>query len=227
MGSLTVLSQPIMSTTEAARQLRIPPRTLSQWLEGTHRAGRWYEPILREEPTGSKDITWGEVVEARYLRAYRDERVPMQQLRPFIAALRREFGVPYPLAHSKPFIGEGKRLLAELQNLVKLPDSLRAVYEVTTGQLMLDPRVSDFLARVDFAETGEHEALRIHPHGRKSPVVMTPDIASAAATVRGVRTEVIAELADAGESAEDIAEDFGLPVNVVKAALSYEWENAA
>ena len=78
MGSLAVLSQPIMSTTEAARQLRIPLRTLSQWLEGGHRAGRWYEPVLREEPSGSKDVTWGEVVEARYLRAYRVRSVPMQ-----------------------------------------------------------------------------------------------------------------------------------------------------
>ena len=79
----------------------------------------------------------------------------------------------------------------------------------------------------DFAKTGKREALRIHPHGRKSPVVMTPEIASAAATVRGVRTEAIAELADAGESVEEIAEDFGLPVGVVKAAISYEWETAA
>ena len=149
----------------------------------------------------------------------------MQQLRPFIAQLRQEFGVPYPLAHFKPFIGAGRRLLLEVQEVVGLPESLRAVYEVKTGQLILDARATEYLERVGFAEAGAMEAERIYPAGRESPVVMDPRIASAAASVRGVRTEVIAELADADVPIEAIAADFGMPVNVVKSAVAYEWAN--
>jgi uncharacterized protein (DUF433 family) len=227
MGELRVLDRRVLSAREAARQLRMPPTTLIHWLEGGERQGKWYEPVLRPEPIGSRDMTWGEMVEARYLRAYRQKNVSMQQLRPFINRLREEFAVPYPLAHFKPFIGDGRRLLLEVQESVNLPDSLSAVYEVKTGQLILDPRATGFLDRVEFAEGGQQEAERIYPAGRESPVVMDPRVASASPAVRGIRTEVLAELANSDVPVEAIAEDFGLPVDVVRAAVAYEWSHAA
>lgn len=227
MGELRVLDRKVLSAREAARQLSIPPTTLINWLEGGERQGVRYDPVLRPEPTGSRDMTWGEVVEARYLRGYRQKNVSMQQLRPFVARLREEFGVPYPLAHFRPFIGEGRRLLLEIQESVNLPDEFSAVYEVKTGQLILDPRASDFLERVEFAEQGQQEAERIYPAGRESPVVMDPDIASASPSVRGIRTEVLAEQADADVPIEVIADDFNLPPEVVRAAVAYEWMRVA
>ena len=227
VGKLEILSRRMLSVREAARQLRIPPTTLIHWLEGGERQGRWYEPVLRVEPTGSRDVTWGEMVEARYLRAYRQKNVPMQQLRPFISRLRDEFAVPYPLAHFKPFIGEGRRLLLEVQESVNLPGALRLVYEAKTGQLILDPRVTGFLDRVEFAEGGQREAERMYPAGRESPVVMDPRIASASPSVHGVRTEILGELANADVPVEIIAADFNLPVSLVRSAVAYEWTNAA
>lgn len=226
MTVVSLLERPVMTAREAARQLDIPPTTLMHWLEGEARAGTWYPPVLREEPTGSNEIVWGEMVEARYLRAYR-QRVSMQQLRQFITGLRREFGLSYPLAHSQPFVGPGRRLLLELQEDAGLPASMRMVYEVTTGQLILDSRVDEFLARVTFDDEGERQVQRMHPAGRSSPVVMDPRVGSAASTVRGIRTEVLSELADSDVSVEEIAADFHLPVAVVKAALSYEWSRSA
>jgi len=227
MAGLGILDRKVLSAREAARQLAIPPTTLINWLEGGERQGVRYEPVLRVEPTGSRDMTWGEVVEARYLRSYRQKSVSMQQLRPFIARLREEFGVPYPLAHFRPFIGEGRRLLLEIQESVGLPNEFSAVYEAKTGQLILDPRATEFLERVEFAETGRLEAERIYPAGRESPVVMDPSIASATPSVRGIRTEVLAEQADADMPIEAIAADFGLPSEMVRAAVAYEWSRVA
>jgi uncharacterized protein (DUF433 family) len=167
-------------------------------------------------------MSWGEVVEARYLRAYRAKSVPMQRLRPFIADMRQKFGVPYPLAHYKPF-ASGRRLMLEVQEQRHLPEALRMVYEVSTGQLILDARVTGYLERVDFAETADQEALRIRPAGKESPVVIDPMISSGAATVRGIRTEILAEQASAGTPVDEIAGDFRLPLDLVKAAISYEW----
>ncbi|MDP9409577.1 MAG: DUF433 domain-containing protein [Actinomycetota bacterium] len=228
MGEVSVLGRPVMTAREAARQLRIPSSTLTYWLEGGTRKGKSYQPVLREQATGSADVTWGEVVEARYLRAYRQRHdISMQRLRPFISELRDVLGVPYPLAHAKPYVGPGQRLLLEVQERTHLPEELRAVYEVTTGQLILAHPASDFFQRVDFSEGENGEAVQMFPAGRRSPVVMRPTISSAAATVRGIRTEVIAELADARVPVEDIAQDFGISVDYVKAALSYEWSEAA
>ncbi len=222
MGSVELLDRRVMTAPEAARQLGISATTLIRWLEGEHRGGKWYAPVLRDVPTGAGDMSWGEIVEARYLRAYRAKNVPMQRLRPFISDMRQRFGVPYPLAHFKPF-ASGRRLLLEVQEHLHLPENLRAVYEVSTGQLILDPRVSGFLDRVEFAETEDEEAVRIRPAGKDSPVVIDPLISSGASTVRGTRTEILAEQASAGTPVDEIADDFGMPVGLVKAALAYEW----
>jgi uncharacterized protein (DUF433 family) len=44
--------------------------------------------------------------------------------------------------------------------------------------------------------------------------------------VKGIRTEALAELVEADVPVEDVASDFGLPLNLVKAAVSYEWSTA-
>ena len=223
--TVDLLDRRVMTAPEAARQLNIPPTTLIRWLEGEHRGARVYPPVLRESPTGAADMSWGEVVEARYLRAYRAKNVPMQRLRPFITDMRQQFGVPYPLAHFKPF-ASGRRLLLEVQQGLNLPENLQAVYEVSSGQLILDPKVVGFLDRVDFADSGRQEAIRIRPAGKESPVVIDPLIASGASTVRGTRTEILAEQASAGTPVDEIADDFGMPVELVKAALAYEWSTS-
>ncbi|MGH8909800.1 MAG: DUF433 domain-containing protein [Egibacteraceae bacterium] len=41
-----------------------------------------------------------------------------------------------------------------------------------------------------------------------------------------MRTEVLAELVEAGEPIEDVARDFSLDVELVKQALAYEWAAA-
>ncbi|NDL57818.1 DUF433 domain-containing protein [Phytoactinopolyspora mesophila] len=228
MGDAVVLDRPVMAAREAARQLRMPPSTLVHWLEGGERGGRRYEPVLREEPTGSATITWGEMVEARYVRAYRDVKVSMQRLRPFIAALREEFGVPYPLAHFRPYIDTNRRLIIELQKDSHLPEELWLVYEPRSKQYMINAYLRrDFLDQVEFEQSGIQAAFRMRPAGAASPVVMDPRIASAAATIEGIRTEILAEQAQADATIDEIADDFGLTDQQVKAALAYEFSPAA
>lgn len=136
---------------------------MRHWLEGGEPQGFRYEPVLRAEPTGSNQVTWGEMVAARYLRAYR-ERVPMQRLRPFIAALRSEFGALYPLAHFRPYVDENRSLVLRLQEEAGLRDDLWLVFQLRAGHLRINPAVvNEFLDRVEFAEGDGGEVLRIHP----------------------------------------------------------------
>lgn len=223
MTPVTILDSVVMAAPEAARQLRIPPATLMHWLEGGQRRGKRYEPILRQAPTGSAEMTWGEIVEAQYLRTYRSEKqVPMQRLRPFITGLRDAYGVPYPLAHFRPWISENRHLLLDLQESTNLPDSLWAVFQGKHGQLLINPLIEvEFLDRVEFEPTSG-EAMTLRPLGKKNPVVLDPKISSAAANVGGIRTEILAERIEARESFDDVADEFGLSVSDVRAALSYE-----
>jgi uncharacterized protein (DUF433 family) len=135
--------------------------------------------------------------------------------------------VPYPLAHCKPFIGPGLHLTLEAQQSTQLPEDLTIVYEIMTGQLVLAYPAREFIERVDFAPSGDQWALRMHPAGRESPVVIDPERSFGAPSIRGIKTYAIAELVEAGEPAEAVADDFSLQLAEVKAAVSYEWQHAA
>lgn len=216
------LTRATYSVAEAARLLRVSPAALRRWLEGSGRN----RPVIRPEPTGSGDVTWGEFVEAWFLRAYRKRRA-RQHLRPVIARLREELGVMNPLATGRPFVGPGLELTLRTQQAEKLPDDLAIVYEIVSGQLVLTPVARQFTERVQFAEENPRWALRILPQGGDSPVVIDPEYSFGAPTVRGIRTEALAELVDAGEPVEDVADDFSLSAADVKAAVAFEWLLAA
>jgi uncharacterized protein (DUF433 family) len=222
-----VLDREFYPVGEAARLLRTPPSTLRWWLEGRTVRGRTYLPVIRQRARKSGLVTWGEFVEAGYLRQYRDRDVPLRELRLFIDALRREFGVPYPLAHFRPFVSDQRRLVLDLQREADLPIEFGMVVEAVTGQLLLTTVAESFLERVEFSSEGDQQVLRLFPAGRESPVVIDPRRAFGAPSVLGVRTDAIAELVDTGEAPEEVAEHFGLDVAVVKAAVAFEWTMAA
>jgi uncharacterized protein (DUF433 family) len=225
--SIETLDREIYTTSRAGKLLRVPPATLEWWLEGRSGPDQSYPPVLRAEPTGSKMVTWGEFVEAGYLREYRrTHKVPLSHLRKFIDLLREHQGVPYPLAHYKPYVGEGQKLVIKLQEEADLPPELWLFVPVN-NQIILLPGAEAFLAKVDFSKDEAQWAERLHPNGKQSPVVFDPEYSFGEPTVRGVRTEVLAELIEAGEAMDEVAEEYGLKVAQLKAALSYEFSSVA
>lgn len=221
---VTVVERELYAISEAARILRVKAPTLRWWLEGRDE----YPPVIRVEPTGSPNVTWGEFVEAGFLRNYRHGGVPLPHIRQFVDELRGELGVPYPLAHAKPLIGPGRRLVLEAQREAGLEHPI--AYEALGGQVLLEPALDLWVRRIDFAPEDEGQqpwAVRVHPAGRTSPVIIDPDYSFGAPTVQGIRTDAIVDLLEAGELPEDVAADFDLDLRVVKAAAAYEWAEAA
>jgi uncharacterized protein (DUF433 family) len=231
MGTVSgkaVLDTEIYTISQASSLLEVAASTLQWWLEGGVRADKRYKPVLRVEPTGSTMLTWGEFVEAGYLREYRRELgVSLQQLRKFIEILRSELNVPYPLAHSKPFVGAGAQLVIQAQRGARLNPELWLFVPVS-GQIVLPTAPTDaYLRKVDFAEGDQQWVERIHPLGKESPVVFDPVYSFGEPTVAGVRTEVLAELVEAGEPLEELAGEYQLTIGELKAAVAYEFANAA
>ncbi len=223
--SISVLDRELYDINLAASVLHMPPSTLQWWLEGGMRNHTRYPPVIREEPTGSKTVTWGELVEARYLLGYRrDLRVRLAELRGWIVATRERLGLPYPLAHERPWVGEGQRILAEAQKSSGLPEELWAMWVADSGQILLTAPAESFLERVEFAND---EAIRIHPVGPGSPIIIDPLIRFGTATVRGIPTEAVAEQIEAGDPVEMVAADFNLDLAEIAAVLSYELPAAA
>lgn len=223
VGNLSVLDRDMYTEAEAARLLGVHQPTLNYWLEGKKtRAGRTYEPVIREAPTGKKAVTWAEFVEAGLLSQYRKKNVPLDEVRQFIKYLREKFGVPYPLAHELPWLS-GKKLVIEAQEQVGLPREYWLFAPVGEQPLLLAPGQS-FMDRVEF-KGGVAEAWR--PDGPKSPVVIDPDSRSGRPAVDGISTSVLYEYSEDGASAAEIAEDFGLSVRDVRMAIAYELSKAA
>lgn len=222
MGEVvSLLERPTYDVAEASRLLAVHVRTLEYWLEGGKQGGKVRLPVLRESATGSRELTWGEFVEARYVRAYRrDHNVPLHALRGFIIEMRQALGVRYPLAHLQPWVGEGRRLLLAAQLTSELPEELWSVVEPTTGRWLLTAPAESFLEVVEF--DGAQYALRLRPDGSLSPVVIDPEVRFGASSVGGISTAALKELFDAGDPVELVAKDYDLPLNDVVAALDFE-----
>jgi uncharacterized protein (DUF433 family) len=212
-----ILEREMYTEAAAAELLRVAPSTLHWWLEG--RLPR-YRPVIRVEPTGSRTVTWAEFVEAGLLRSYRrDHEVPLRELRDFIDRLRDEFHVPYPLADRRPYVGPGRRLLIDLQNRSRLDPNFCLV-AVANGQEVLTAPGEEFFERVDWSGN-EPSAWRPHDDP-SSPVRINPLVRFGRPAVGGISTEAIAGELDGGASVEEVADDFGLDLDAVRWAHSYE-----
>lgn len=217
---ISLLARPTYSLSEAARLLRITPSKLRWWLEGTVLGQKRYPPVLRTEPTGNSQVSWGEFIEAAYLREYR-AHLPLQQLRPLREVLSREFDTPFPLATSRPLIA-GRELVSDMQARLGIPEELWMV--VGTGQLMLSEAAQTFCSRVEF-DPATDEAMRYIVMEAAEPVYVNPRRSFGIPTVRGVRTEVIAELSLAGEPRSaiiDIYSDYGVTRRDIDTAVDFE-----
>lgn len=106
----------IYSYADVDRLVGLRSGTAKRWLEGYSRTSRFYEPVLRDEPTGSDSVTWGEMVEARMLAEFRSRDVPVQRLRPAIRNVRAE-------------------ALAEDYRAGTSRDELSDLYDLTTDQV--------------------------------------------------------------------------------------------
>jgi uncharacterized protein (DUF433 family) len=219
----TILERPLYDEALAAEFLNVSQSTLHWWLEGRRQGSKTYAPVLRREPTGSKEVTWGEFVEARFLREYRrTHEVPLSKIRDFVSILRDSLEIAYPLASARPWVGPGQRLLIQAQQESELPPELWAAYEVSSGQTLLTHPSESFLERVEFDDSEVGFVIRVHPNGRESPVVIDPEVRYGTPNVEGIPTETLAELVMAGDSVESVAKDFDLKLGYVVAALGYE-----
>jgi len=218
--TVSVLEREMFSEAEAARLLRVHQSTLHYWLEGGERRGKTYGPVVRPKPKGDRTVTWAEFIEAGLLREYRRaHNVPMSELREFINLLRQRMGVPYPLAHHRPYVADRQLVLDAQEEAGLDPDF--CLVAVVRNQLILTPASQGFVERVTW--NGDDVAAAWRPaDDPESPVLMDPDLRFGRPAVKGVSTEVLWEQTEGGENVEETAHAFGVTVSDVRWAIAYE-----
>jgi uncharacterized protein (DUF433 family) len=225
MGKVVdLLSRPTYGLAQIDSLLGLQAGTARRWIDGYRRGGKTYDPVVREHSTGEEIATWGEFIETRLLAEYRDAGVPMLRMRPAVEALREELKVLYPLATARMWLRpEGRDVARVIEEKVGLDSHLALVVMATGQTLAWSAEVDRFRAAIEWTgESDDAEPRRLRPVAGIDDVVVDPLLGFGEPVVRGVRTEIIRELVQAGESQDAIAEVYELPRESVEAAVRYE-----
>jgi uncharacterized protein (DUF433 family) len=231
MGSvLDLLERPTYGLAQVDHILGLPSGTARRWIDGYRRGGKTYPPVIREKSTGAESATWGEFIETRLLAEYRGAGVPLIRLRPAIDLLREELNTPYPLASARTWLQvDGRELVRRAQEMVDLDPSLSLVVVRERQQPLWSKPADDFRRSLEWTPgNGAYPHVRLlRPVADIQHVTIDPLRGFGEPVVRGVRTEVIAELVRAGDPPDMIAEMYELPRAWVDQAVRYELLRAA
>lgn len=216
---------PNYGPTEAARFLGLPTSTLRSWTQGwSYRteAGerRRGEPLILLEDPDSNELSFTNLVEAHVLSAIRRQHgVSMPRVRQALDYIDRHLGIPHPLARAE-FQTDGVDLFVDhLGQLVRASKS---------NQLIMADLLRAHLRRIDRDEHGLARRLFLftRSEGAEQPpvVVIDPRISFGRPVLAGtgIPTEILAGRFSAGETIEELAEDYGCESSLIQEAIRIE-----
>lgn len=209
---------------EAARYVRLPSATLRSWVIGrsydTYDGKNRFLPLIRPADPKGRVLSFNNLIEAHVLRALRTEHgVSINAVRDALRYAESELGIEHLLLSRQLCTGAGELFLDRYGDLIELSRS---------GQLAMRHVFEAYLDRVDW--DADEFPRRLFPFVRGEStdghrlVVIDPTLAFGRPIVqsKGVSTSVIAARLDAGESIEDLVEDYGISNREVEEAVLYE-----
>jgi uncharacterized protein (DUF433 family) len=245
---------PAYGIPEAAHYLHIPRSTLRDWVKGrtypigetahppkfrdmlTGHAGQKFSPPLIVLPPpasgGPSALSFFNVVEAHVLGALRRQhRVSMPKVREALTCLEKHFPSKHPLA-DQHFATDGVDLFL---------DTYGHLINVTQdGQIAMRDLLRVHLSRIERDAAGVPVTLYLftRTQGADAPevlaaepkvIVIDPSIAFGRPVLAGtgIPTAIIAERYKAGESIEELAQDYDLLPQAVQEAIRCELETTA
>ena len=212
------------SLAEAARYVRLAPATLRSWVIGRDypKSGgvARFKPLIRLVSADKTELSFANLVEAHVLRALRtDHGVSIKDVRSALAFAEKALGIERLLLNSALRTDAGNVFLDRYGELINLSKS---------GQLAMKRLLEAHLRRVEWGPT--ESPSRLYPFIRgdyldaPKPIVIDPLIAFGRPIVlrKSVSTRIIADRIDAGETVDDLAQDYDLEPREVEEAVVYE-----
>ena len=201
---------PAYGIAEAARYLRMPPATLRSWVFGryypTESGKKFFHPVIILPQRKHHLLSFINLVEAHVLDAIRREHgVSLRKVRTTLNYLKKSFPSSHPLAEQS-FETDGLNLF--IQRYGQLINISQA------GQLAIRSLFEAYLRRIERDASGL--PARLFPFTRKrqpeepKKIVIDPLVSFGRPILAGtgIRTEIVAERYKAGESVDDLAEDY-------------------
>jgi uncharacterized protein (DUF433 family) len=229
-GDVDPREVPLYTVRQAAGYLGDPASTVRAWTVGQDypkvhgRTGR-FQPLIELPEGRPARLTFNNLIEAYVLRTLRRaHNVELSAVRRAIANVTRQLGDPRPLL-SRNFATDGVRIyLKEIDGLL----------EVSTGsgsQYTIREVIEIGLTRIERSPTGLAERLYPYRNNVDEPkvVAIDPRTSFGRPTIQGsgVTVDVVADLIDAGETAERVAREFGISKAEVNSAVTWHKRAAA
>jgi uncharacterized protein (DUF433 family) len=218
------LNRALYSFAEADRLAGVTPGTSRRWLKGYH---YWYSPEERRKSppitphSESKEgVSFIDLVEVIVAGRLRDRDFSLKRIRQINEYCQLALSKPRPLV-TETFKTSGRDVFIMAGRSGYL---LNVLYQA--GMQAWDEVLDPFLKDLDYED---EIARRWWPKGKAEPIVIDPDYGFGLPVIAGsgVRTEILAERYEAGDTNEEIAYDFGVAVPQVEAAIRYEMPEAA
>lgn len=211
------VNRALFTLRESAAYLDVPFSTLHLWA----RPGG-AEPLLTIFPRSGRAATLPFVgfAEAFVLNALRRAGVPMQRIRPAVARLSSEIGLDHALASRRVYT-DGAEVIFDY---AKDSDDEALLTVVRTGQQHFTDVIKSYLKPITYGEDGWARRMRLPAYG-SATVVVDPDQAFGQPLVvdGGARVEDVVDRFRAGDSASEIADDFGVALadveDIIRVAL--------
>lgn len=195
-----LLGRGIYDLVEAARLIRRDPETVARWTRGK-------QPLYPIAST--RFLSFLDVVSLLVVSELVGRAVPRREIRAGAEYLAKTLNTDYPFAHEQ-LATAGAAFFGKVGDWVDVGKG---------GQGAFEPVVRDLLRPIEYG--ADQLAAIWRP---RTGVWVNPAVQAGAPCVDGTRvpTRVIADLAEADEDPEDIAEDLHLTLPAVEAALEYE-----
>lgn len=212
----------LYSVQEAAAYTKIQPAKIRRWLMGYHDQNKHYHPPLWQSPLNSDDvdaITFGDLLELRFVDAFRTHGVSLQAIRCAAHHARDYFQSPYPFTCHQ-FLTDGRHIFAE----VREETGDESIIDLARKQSVFVSIIRPSLySGIKYNQAGQ--AAKWHPMAKSQRVYLDPQVSFGKPVVSysAVPTDSLFQSWKAEEQDTNlVARLFDVDVADVTAAVKFE-----
>jgi uncharacterized protein (DUF433 family) len=229
MSEISFLGVGLYSIPEASRLAHIHVQRVRRWVKGytyfvgeDRRASPPVWPRQLPDVDGQVVLTFRDLMEVRFVDAFRNRGVSWKSIRAAAEKARIVFDTPHPFSH-KRFKTDGKTIFAEIESI----SGELALLDLVKDQYAFQRVVEPFLLGVEFG-AGDHPRLW-RPKEGKNLVVIDPARCFGQPIVakENVPTVVLARAYHVEKDARRVAAWFEVSLRSVEIAVEFERNLAA
>jgi uncharacterized protein (DUF433 family)/DNA-binding transcriptional MerR regulator len=203
----------------AARILHEEGARVRAWINGVQHSGA--APIIKRQlpQVGGRTVLgFLDLIEARFIKHFRDLNLSPQAIRRFADKLRERHHTDHPFAMNKAFRTDGKVIFMEIAE----DEEDKRILNLLNDNFEMGPVIERSLfASILYADD---LAYRWRPSDEQPRVVLDPNFAFGRPTIEGIwiPTDTLSTAAEAEGNLGAVAEDFEIDEGAVAQAIAYE-----